>query len=142
MTTGNLLAIAGLLFAAQASAGDVSVSEAWARASAPGQNNAAVSLHITSQRDGHLVAASSTASTSAEIHTMKIDNGMMMMRGADAIPLPARHDVAVGADDHIMLIGLKRPLKAGDSLPLTLTVEFADKSTETVHVQVEVRPQV
>lgn len=141
MIKGILSAAAALLFAAQASASDVTVSGAWARASAPGQDNAAVSLHVTSQKDGRLIAVSSTASARAEFHAMKIDNGMMKMRQADSIPLPAKHDVALINGDHIMLIGLIKPLKAGDSVPLTLTVKFADNSTENIMVRVDVKPQ-
>jgi copper(I)-binding protein len=141
MIKGILFGIATFLFVTQAWADDVSVSGAWTRATAPGQNSAAVSLHITSQKDARLVSASSSASASAELHTMKHDNGMMMMRQVDAISLPAKHDVDIGNGDHIMLIGLKKPLKAGDSVPLTLTVEFVDKSRENISVKAEVRSQ-
>jgi copper(I)-binding protein len=130
-----------LLFASRVCAGDVSVSQAWVRASAPGQETAAVTLHIISQKDGRLVAASSPASTGAEFHSMKIDDGMMRMRQVQAVSLPAKRQVDLGSGDHIMLVGLKGPLKSGESIPLTLTVEFADKSTENVQVKVEVRPQ-
>ncbi len=140
MTSARLMSIAGLLIAAQAWAGDVAVSRAWARASAPGQDAAAVSLHIVSQRDARLVAVSSPACASAAVHSMKNDHGMMMMRQVQALPLPAMHDVALGKDDHLMLIGLKKPLKAGERVPLTLTVEFADKSTESIAVEVAVKP--
>src|SRR5208283_2857080 len=89
MIKGILFGIATFLFVTQTWADDVSVSGVWARATAPGQNSAAVSLHITSQKDARLVSASSSASASAELHTMKHDNGMMMMRQVDAISLPA-----------------------------------------------------
>src|SRR5271169_2145250 len=103
------LGVATLLFAVQAWAGEVEVSGAWVRASASGQDSAAVSLHITSRKDARLVAVSSTVSASAQIHTMKHENGMMMMRPVDALPLPAEHEIALGDGDHIMLIGLKKP---------------------------------
>ena len=141
MTKEILLGTAALLVAAQAWAADVTVSEAWVRASAPGQDSAAVSLHITSHKDARLVAASSTASAGAGFHTMKHDNGMMMMRALDFILLPANHDVAISGGDHIMLTGLKKPLQAGDRVPLTLTVEFTDKSRENIDISVEVKPQ-
>ena len=40
---------------------------------------------------------------------------------------------------HVMLIDLKQPLKAGASVPFTLTIERADKSQATVEVKAEVR---
>lgn len=125
----------------RAMAAEVSVSEAWARATAPGQDSAAVSLHITSNKDGQIVAVSSSASDSAEIHSMVHENGMMKMRALDALPLKAKQEVALGADgNHLMLIGLKKPLSAGDSVALTVTVQFADKRKEKVEVKAEVKP--
>lgn len=125
----------------QAMAGEVTVGEAWARATAPGQDSAAVSLHITSSNDAKIVAVSSAASDSAEIHSMVHENGMMKMRAMDALPLKAKQEVALGDDgNHLMLIGLKKPLSAGDSVPLTLTVQFADKRKEKVEVKAEVKP--
>jgi copper(I)-binding protein len=134
--------IAGMCFALSASAAqDVAVSNAWVRATAPGQDSAAVSLDITCQKDARLVevAVSKEVADRAEIHTMKHENGMMMMREVDSLPLPAKQQVVLGSGDHIMLVGLKHPLKAGDSVPLTLTVETAGKHRETVKVDAEVR---
>ncbi|MGO8754718.1 MAG: copper chaperone PCu(A)C [Gallionellaceae bacterium] len=135
------LGVAALLFAARAWAGEVAVSGAWIEASAPGQDSAIVSMIIMSQKDAHLVAVSSPASASAEMHTMTYEEGMMMMHAVAALTLPAKHEIVFGpSGDHIHLIGLKRPLKAGDSVPLKLTVEFADKSKEELTVKADVRP--
>ncbi len=139
MSKKLMLGVVALLISAQVWAGDVAVSGAWIRATASGQDSAAVSLHITSQKDARLVAASSPVSDSAEIHTMTHENGMMMMRQVEALPLPAQKERAIGDVDHIMLLGLKHPLKAGDNVPLMLTVEFADKSKEKVALKAEVR---
>ncbi len=129
------------LWVSQAVAGEVAVSKAWARATAPGQDSAAVSLHITSQKDANIIAVGSAAASSAEIHSMTHENGMMKMRALSALALKAKQEVALGDDgNHIMLIGLKKPLKAGDSVALTLTVQFADKHKEKVEVKAEVRP--
>ena len=140
MHKGIFPVMAAILFATHAWADNVSVTDASIHATAPGQNTAAVSLHIVSQKDGRLIAASSTVSARAELHTMKLEKGMMMMRQIEAIALPAKHDVSLGSGNHIMLIGLKSPLKAGDSVPLTLTIEYADKSRETIPVTAEVKP--
>lgn len=140
----NKYVCAGLvacLWVSQAVAGEVSVSAAWARATAPGQDVAAVSLHITSQKDASIVAVSSAVSNSAEIHSMTHENGMMKMRALPALALKAKQEVALGDDgNHIMLIGLKKPLATGDSVALTLTVQFADKHKEKIEVKAEVKP--
>lgn len=133
--------LAAWLSISQAAAGEVTVSQAWARATAPGQDTGVVSLHITSQKDASIVAVSSTASNSAEIHSMVHEDGMMKMRALDSLALKAKQEVALGDDgNHLMLIGLKRPLKAGESVALILTVQFADKRKEKVEVKAEIKP--
>ena len=74
-----IVVVAALLFSAQVQAGEVTVSDAWARATAPGQENGSVGLVITSQRDARLIAVTSPLAASAEIHTMTMDNGVVMM---------------------------------------------------------------
>jgi copper(I)-binding protein len=119
----------------------VTVSGAWARATVPGQDSASVALHITSQKDANIVAVNSAAATNVEIHSMTEEDGMMKMRALDDFPLKARQETALGSNgNHLMLIGLKKPLAVGDSVPLTLTLQFADKHKEKVEVKAEVRP--
>jgi periplasmic copper chaperone A len=132
---GMLLAMSA--FAAQ----DVTVSGAWVRATAPGQDSAAVSMNITSARDARLVSVEvgKDVAAKAEIHTMKQENGMMIMREVDSLALPAGHEVSLGAAEHIMLTGLRHPLSPGASVALKLTIETADKHRETVEVNAAVR---
>jgi copper(I)-binding protein len=130
------------LIAAQAHAGEVTISEAWARATAPGQDSATVSLHITSKKDANIVAVSSPVAGSAEIHSMTHEDGMMMMRAMDALEFKAGQEVVLGNDgNHLMLVGLKKQLNAGDEVKLVLTVQFADKHKEKVSVKAAVRSQ-
>lgn len=132
--------LAVLLYAAQSFAGEVTVSDAWSRATAPGQDVAVVGLHITSQKDARMIAVSSPASVEAQMHTMSHENGMMKMRMVESFSLPAKEEIVLGGGgDHLMLINLKKPLKAGDTVPLTLTVQFADKATEKIEVRAKVR---
>ncbi len=139
----NIRAFSGavlLFLAVQAFAGEVAVTAASARATAPGQDSASVALHIRARKDAKLVAVASPAAQRVEIHIMKHKDGMMEMRAVDTLPLPANQDVALGAGSHLMLVGLKRPLKPGDSVPLSLTVEFADGHREVVKVTARVKP--
>ena len=130
--------LAGMLLALSAfAAQDVTVSGAWVRATAPGQDSAAASMNITSRQDARLVAVSSPVAK-AQIHTMKQQNGMMVMREVGSLALPAGHEVMLGAGAHIMLVGLKHALKPGDSVPLKLTFEIG-KHRETVEVDAAVR---
>ena len=86
---------AGLLAmsAVSAQADEVKVSDAWARATAPGQDSAMVQLVITSKKDGKLVAVSSKDAQTAELHSMVHEGGMMKMRQVDTIELPDRKSV-------------------------------------------------
>ncbi len=141
MVKPGWIGFAVLLYAAQSMAGEVAMSDAWSRATAPGQDSAAVGLHITSQKDARIIAVSSPAAASAEIHSMTHENGMMKMRQLESLPLPSKQEVVLGAGgDHLMLLGLKKPLVAGDTVPLTLTLQFADKSTEQVTLKATVQP--
>jgi len=133
-------AFAALLFVTQAQAGEVTVTDAWSRATAPGQEIGMVSLVITSQKDASIIAVTSPAATTSEIHTMTMDNGVMKMRQLESLPLIARQPATLGpGGNHLMLIGLKRALKADDTVTLTLTVQFADKSTEKINVNAQVK---
>lgn len=133
--------LVALVYAASASAADVKVSEAWARATAPGQDSASVQMVITSDKAGALVGADSGVAKAVEIHTMVMDGNVMKMRQIEELLLPAKAPVSLGADgNHVMLIGLKKPLKAGDHVPLALTIKFADGSKSTVKAQALVKP--
>ncbi len=135
------IAIAALLCAAQAWAGDVTVSGAWTRATAPGQEGATMQFSITSQKEAQLVAISSPVAGTVEMHSMTHDNGVMKMHAIESLPLPAGKAVDLGASgNHVMLLNLKKPLKAGEKVPFTVTVQFADKRKATVKAKAEVKP--
>lgn len=134
MNMRTLVGLGLFVFAAQAFAGDVAVTEASARATAPGQETAAVGMHIKASRDARLVGASSPAAKHVEIHIMKHANGMMEMRQVPSLALPASQEVVLGKGSHLMLVGLKHQLKPGARVQLTLTIEFADKRREHVKV--------
>ncbi|MDE2309967.1 MAG: copper chaperone PCu(A)C [Betaproteobacteria bacterium] len=135
------IAIAAWLCAAQAWAGDVAVSGAWARATAPGQEDAAMQFSITSKQEAQLVAISSPAAGAVELHRMTHDSGVMKMRAIESLPLPAGKAVDLAASGiHVMLLNLKQPAKAGESIPFTVTVQFADKHKTTVQATAEVKP--
>jgi len=134
--------LASLLLSTSVYAGNIQVEEVWTRATAPGQDSANVYLLITSKQAATLVGVSSTASRTAEMHTMSHKNGMMKMCEVKSIDLPANKHVDMNSlhSYHLMLIGLKAPLKAGATVPLTLNVELADKHSVKVDIQAKVKP--
>jgi hypothetical protein len=72
---------------------------------------------------------------------MKMESGVMKMFAVDGIDLPANRTVKLAPGGyHVMLMDLKRTLKAGERVPMRLTLELAGKKRETVDLDVEVRP--
>jgi VCBS repeat-containing protein len=77
-----------------------------------------------------------------EIHEMAMDGNAMKMRALPkaGLDLPAGKAVALKPGGyHVMLMGLKQQLKAGDTVPLTLVVEGKDGKKETLELKVPVR---
>jgi copper(I)-binding protein len=123
-------------------AGDVTINGAWARPTAPGQDSGSIQFSITSKQAAKLVAISAPVAGSVEMHSMTHEGGKMKMRAVESIALPAGKEIDLGkSGNHIMLLNLKQPLKAGDSVPFTLTVQFADKRKTSVDAKAEVRTQ-
>jgi copper(I)-binding protein len=84
-----------------------------------------------------LVSVSTPAADKAELHETISDKGVMKMRPVQGVPIPAGAMVTFSPGGyHVMLMGLKKPLVAGQSFPLTLTFEHAAPMT----VDVQVRP--
>jgi hypothetical protein len=120
-------------------AGDLEVTGAFARASVGASDTTAAYLTISNrgQADDRLTGARSPAATAVELHTMEMSGGMMRMRAVESAAIPAGRSIAFEpGGDHLMIIGLKAPLKAGDTLELTLSFEHAGE----IDVAAEVRP--
>jgi copper(I)-binding protein len=116
------------------------VENAWARATVPGQKNGSVYLDLTSASDAVLVAVGSLVAQSAELHSSSMDGGVMRMRALPRLELPAGRTVRLTPGTmHVMLVDLKQPLKVGDKVPLTLSVQSSGSSLTTLKLQVEVR---
>lgn len=132
---------AACLLAATAAHAEVTVRDAWARATAPGQSSAAAYVTLESSEDAKVVGASSPAARMSGLHTTANASGVMHMHELEALKLPAHRAVEMkpGAD-HIMLMQLAKPLKAGDELPLVLTIEDGRGRRSTLHVKARVTP--
>lgn len=108
--------------------GDLTIGSPWARATAPGAAVGGGYLQIENagaNRD-RLVGASSPVAESVELHTMTMENNVMRMRELGAIDLPAGERVELRPGGlHLMFIGLKGPLQAGQTFPVSLRFERA-----------------
>ncbi len=134
------LLLASALFTALVAHAQVKVDDPWVRATVAPQKATGAFMQLTSTKAAKVVAASSPVAETVEIHEMKMDDGVMKMRAVDALALPAGQAVALKPGSyHVMLMGLKAPIKAGETVPLTLTVEGEDKQRTTVEIKAEAR---
>ena len=123
----------GLWSSAQA---QVIVERAWARTTVPSQVSSGAFMHITAQKDVRLTGARSPVAGVVELHEMKIDNGIMRMRPVGELPLKAGQSIELKSGGyHLMMMGLKRQLKAGDIVPLTLEFKAPDGSVSEVAIK-------
>lgn len=129
-----------ILLVAPASAQSIAVSDAWVRGTVAAQTASGGFMEITSKEAARLVGASSTAAARVELHEMRMHGDTMKMRTVDTLELPPGKAVKLSPGGyHLMLIDLKRPLKPGTSVPLTLVVDGADGKRRNVDIKAEVR---
>lgn len=112
----------------------------WIRATAPGQDQAGADLAITSKQSATLIGASSPACKAVQLHTMTMEGGMMRMREVKAIELPAGKRVNLRKSGyHLMMVGLKAPLKEGETVPFTLSIRLGKQGVVKVETTAEVK---
>jgi periplasmic copper chaperone A len=132
---------AGFLFATTAALAQVEVTDAWARSTVEAQKASGAFMKLKSAAGAKLVGVKSPAAAVVELHEMAMQGDVMKMRAVDALDLPAGQVVELKPGSyHVMLIDLKAPLKAGDSVPITLEVQDKDGTRRQVEVKAAVRP--
>ena len=123
-----------------AATGNMMVSSVWSPATPGGATTGAVYATIMNHgtQPDTLLGGSTPAAGKLEIHQMTRTNGVMSMRPvATGIPVPAGGMIMLGpqTDYHVMLSGLKEPLKTGTRVPATLN--FAKAGPVQVEITVE-----
>jgi copper(I)-binding protein len=123
--------LAALLGAAPATANDVTVRQAWSRATPKAAKVAGGYLTIENRgmQPDRLLSASSGAAAKVEIHQTSMQDGIMTMRPLDdglAIPPDATVTLEPGGN-HIMFIGLTAPFEEDQRIPVSLNFERAGK---------------
>jgi len=121
--------------AALAQPAQVEIKDVWARDTVGGTANAAVYVTVTSPAADRLLAASTPAANKTDLMTMQGGSSAMEMKYLKAIDIPANKPVSLNPTGlHVWLTGLKHPLVAGQTFPLTLTFEKAGQRTITVPI--------
>lgn len=132
----SLLTITASAWAQQTT---VKVEDAWVRGTVAMQKATGAFMRLTPSANARLVAASSPVAGVVEIHEMSMENDVMKMRQIPGLDLAADRTTELKPGGfHIMLMGLSGQVKGGDTVPLTLTFEDANKKTFTVDVQAPV----
>lgn len=135
---GFVLALAGLVAEAhEYKVGSIAIAHPHALPTVGDLGTAGV--YMTFKNTGaadRLLSATTAAASSVEIHNMSMDGGMMRMRRLDGIDLPAGGTVVLASGGlHMMVFGLKAPLRAGATFALELRFENAGKMLVQVNVE-------
>lgn len=121
-----------------ADGGKITVADAWARATPPSAPTGAAYMTIENKgnAEDRLLSALSDVAEKPQIHTMNMDNGVMQMRELkEGLVIPATGKAVLSPDGtHLMLIGLKRPLIAGEKIDFTLLFEKSGPMKVTANI--------
>ncbi|HQX79977.1 MAG TPA: copper chaperone PCu(A)C [Steroidobacteraceae bacterium] len=136
---GGLLSLRPAVAAAHSYAvGNLQIEYPWSRVTAQGVPVGVGYLVITNRgaQADSLVAASTDVAERVEFHQTRNEGGMMKMRHMPSVALPAGAEVRFEPGGlHLMLLGLRRPLVAGETIPLLL--RFAKAGELRVELTVE-----
>lgn len=138
-----VLTLGASLLALPASAHDynigaLQIAHPWARPTLPGQTTGAGYLSVDNlgSAPDRLLGASTPAAAVVEVHEMRMEGDVMRMRELKALDLPPGKTVSLAPGGlHLMLRGLKAPLKEGERVPLKLRFERAGEIEVVFHVQ-------
>lgn len=146
--TGGLfmaLVIAGTARAHDFRVGSIVIDHPYATPNPMGSSTGAAYIKALRNRGDvadRLLGANSPVASRVSLHAMHMDGVVMRMREVSAIELPAKGEVRMGhkpertaTSHHLMLEGLKAPLKDGDRFELTLRFEKAGERTVQIWVQ-------
>ncbi len=109
------------------------VDSAWVRATVPNQSATGAFMRLTAQKDVVLTGASSPVAGIVEVYEMSMDQGIMRMRAAGPLPMKGGQTIELKSGGlHIMMMDLKKQIRAGESVPMTLSLEAADGTQSVV----------
>tara|TARA_R110001599_G_scaffold64023_4_gene179554 strand:+ start:240780 stop:241301 length:522 start_codon:yes stop_codon:yes gene_type:complete len=135
----KIIIACALTLAASAAMAKVTVTEPWVRATVAQQVTAGAYMQLHSTSNARLVSVQSPVAKQVEVHEMSMQDNIMRMRQIDGLPLPAGKIVELKPGSfHLMLTGLKHELKAGEHVPMTLTIE-QDGKRENLSIEAPVR---
>jgi copper(I)-binding protein len=134
----KMVTVTIFLLDAAAAHAQITVQDAWARATPPGATMAAGYLTVRNAGAAdRLVGASSPAAERVETHNTSHEGDVARMREVKGYAVPARGTLELKpSGSHLMFVNIKSPFKEGTSVPLTLKFEKAGE----VKTELQVRP--
>ncbi len=146
LKTTVFAAVAAISFAVPALAGsDITIEYPYARASGMSAKAGAAFMQITNNgnEDDRLIEVRADIAKKIELHThIEKEGGIMQMReveGGFVIPAGSTHMLMRGGD-HVMFMGLTRPMLQGDSVSVTMVFEKAGEIVVEIPVDLERKP--
>ena len=131
---------AALLLAScgQTGSPDLRIADAWARETVAGQTSTAAYLTIGNQgtADDRLVSIAASEPARATIHATESSGGISRMSELSsglAVPAGSKIELKPGGT-HVMIMGLRAPLRRGDTLTLRLRFEKSGEKPADVRV--------
>lgn len=117
--------------------GDLKIVHPWSRATAPSAPAGIAYMTIDNRgASDKLLKATSDVAKAVELHTHIMDGPIMRMRQVQDVDIAGGTETKLAPGGlHVMLIGLKAPLKEGTTFPMTLTFEKSGSVTVEVQVQ-------
>jgi len=128
---------AGLFFFATSAFAQLQIDQAWARATPPGAQVAGgyMTIRNSGAAPDRLLGASSPAAARVELHVHIKEGDVVKMREVAAYDVPAKGTFELkpgGA--HLMFVGIARPFKEGERVPVKLRFERAGEVSAEFHV--------
>jgi copper(I)-binding protein len=118
----------------------VSILRPWAVATKPGQKTGVAYMELETSESVIVTEIESPAARAVEVHRMIKDKGVMKMRKITNFELPAGTAVKFEPGGvHLMLIGLKKPLKVGDTITIKFKLLSTAKKESSLQVDAAVR---
>jgi periplasmic copper chaperone A len=116
-------------FAEDFSSGSLRIEQPWARATAGNLKTAAAYLSIRNEgsEPDRLLRVETPVAERAMLHRTEMANGVARMFHIEAVEIAPGATAAFSPENgnHLMLEGLRQPLKRGETIPLTLVFEKA-----------------